>query len=307
MEKFLHFILVEGSIITGLYFVATFFVLLINQVTSGRYQEKLAHASLGIGNVMGAFAGALTPFCSCTTVPILEGMLRAKIRFGIAITFLMASPLVNEIVILIMLRAFGVIYTLVFIVLALIIPIFTGIGFDRLNLQKWLRQQPGPVEAEIEGYLGSSAAGTLPIPFPAKIRFAVKVGLVELKKALPYIVTGILIGGSIYGFVPKKFILLIGEKIPTEFQVVIFSLIGAPLYINMIAALPIALAFLQKGLTIGPITAFLISGAGTSISEMILLFKIFRLPLLVVYIIVMILAAMFMGLFFTYFSSLFAF
>jgi uncharacterized membrane protein YraQ (UPF0718 family) len=219
----------------------------------------------------------------------------------------MASPLVNEIVILIMIRAFGIIYTLTFIVLAVVIPIFVGIILDKLNLQKWLRQQSGAVEPEIEGYLGSSASENRSIPFKAKIRFAFKIGLVELKKALPYIMSGILIGGTIYGFVPKKFVLMIGEKIPTELQVIIFSVIGAPLYINMIAALPIALAFLQKGLTIGPVTAFLIAGAGTSISEMILLFKIFRLPLMVVYIIIMILAAIFMGLFFTYFSRLLAF
>lgn len=307
MEKFIHFILVEGSIITGLYFAATFLVLLLNQVTSARYQERLANAPLGTGNVLGALAGALTPFCSCTTVPILEGMMRAKIRFGILITFLMASPLVNEIVILIMIRSFGLIYTLVFIALAMIIPISVGIILDKLNLQKWLRKQSGPVEPEIDGYVGSSDSENFSIPFKAKIRFAARVGLVELKKALPYIITGILIGGTIYGFVPKKFVLVIGEKISTELQVVIFSVIGAPLYINMIAALPIALAFLQKGLTIGPITAFLIAGAGTSISEMILLFKIFRLPLMVIYIIIMILAAIFMGLFFTYFSRLLAF
>lgn len=307
MKEFIHFILVEGSIITGLYFAATFFVLLLIQATSGRYQEKLARAPLGTGNLLGALAGALTPFCSCTTVPILEGMMRAKIRFGILITFLMASPLVNEIVILIMIRSFGLIYTLTFIALALIIPIFVGIILDKLNLQRWLRKQSGPVEPEIEGYVGSSDPGNLSIPFKVKIRFALKIGLVELKKALPYIITGILTGGMIYGFVPQKFVLMIGEKISTELQVVILSVIGAPLYLNMIVALPIALAFLQKGLTIGPVTAFLVAGAGTSITEMILLFKIFRLPLMIVYIMVMILAAIFMGLFFTYFSRLLAF
>jgi len=305
MEKFVHFVLVEGSIIVGLYFLATFFVLLLNQMTSSRYQERMAVAPLGKGNLLAALAGALTPFCSCTTVPILEGMMRAKIRFGILITFLMASPLVNEIVVLIMLRSFGLVYTATFIVLALLIPIFVGIVLDKLDLQKWLR--PQTEQTEVAGYVGDSGAPNLAIPFPVKLRFAARLGLVELKKALPYIAVGIVIGGSIYGFVPQKFVLMIGEKIPTELQVVIFSVIGAPLYINMIAALPIALAFLQKGLTIGPVTAFLIAGAGTSISEMILLFKIFRLPLMVVYIGVMILAAIFMGLFFTYFSALVAF
>jgi len=307
MSKFVHFILVEGMIIIALYFLATFIVLLLNQMSLGRYQEKLAKAPLGTGNVLGAISGALTPFCSCTTVPILEGMMRAKIRFGILITFLIASPLVNEIVVLIMIRLFGFIYTAVFIVLALLIPIIVGIVFDKLNLQRWLRKQSQTVAPEIEGYVGQPDSGTLAIPFSAKLRFAFQIGLVELKKALPYILTGIFIGGTIYGFVPKELVLRIGEKIPAELQVVIFSVIGAPLYINMIAALPIALAFLQKGLTIGPVTAFLISGAGTSISEMILLFKIFRIPLMIAYIGTMILAAIFMGLFFTYFSDLFTF
>lgn len=301
MNKLLHFILVEGSIIISIYFAATFAVIMINQLTSNNFEKRLKSAPLGIGNLFGALFGAFTPFCSCTTVPILEGMQRSKIRFGILITFLFASPLVNEIVIIILVKSFGILFTITFIALALLLSILVGIGFDKLNLSRLLRRKEFDDIEEIDGYVGNDQETK--IPFPAQVKLSFFISLNELKKAIPYIAVGLIIGGSVYGFIPEEWFEYLGNTISANIQIIVFSIVGAPLYVNMITALPVAVALLGKGLTIGPLVAFLIAGAGTSISEMILLFKVFRLPLLITFILTMILSAIFMGFFFHFFSK----
>ncbi|NOU18585.1 MAG: hypothetical protein HOO91_13600 [Bacteroidales bacterium] len=298
MNQFLHFILKEGSIIIGLYYTITFIVLLLNQITQSNFQNKLKSTKLGWGNVLAACFGAITPFCSCTAVPMLEGMLKSGIRLGIALTFLVASPLVNEIVVILLFRLFGLYYALSFVLLTISFAIFIGIILDKLGFAKHLRISQTKA-VDIVGFVATQEEA---IPFAAKAKISAILSWHELKKTLPYICIGLIIGGSIYGFIPEKFILDIGQTINPNIQVVLFAVIGAPLYFNMITALPVAFALIQKGMLIGPITAFLLGGAGTSIAEMILLSKIFKPRLLISFIICIIVTAIIIGLFFNLFS-----
>lgn len=298
MKKFISFIAFEGSILIGLFYLVTIIVTLINQYTSTSFKAKLSNKTLGFGNFHAAILGAITPFCSCSTVPILSGMIQANIRFGICITFLMASPLVNEVVIVIMLRLFNISYTISFVLLSLLIPIIAGILMDISGFSKYLRNSNLTVN-EIPGFIETKEIPTI-VPFKAKLKFASLISFYELRESFPYIIIGLLIGGIIYGFIPSNWIIIIGEKIDPLHQIIIMAILGTPLYFNMIAALPIAFALIDRGLGIGPITAFLVAGSGTSIPEMILLLKLFKINLLLSYIAAVIFAAIFFGIYFTY-------
>lgn len=295
MKEFIRFFAVEGTIICSLYFITTFLVLLLNQIFGNNIVKRLQSQKLGWGNVLGALFGAITPFCSCTAVPMLEGLLRAGVRFGVAVTFLVASPLVNEIVIILMFRIFGLSFASIFVATTIFFSIAIGVILDKLGMARYVKIK-NQSNNDIPGYVLDD--NDTPVPFQSKLRIAAVLSFTELKKTLPYILLGLTFGGAIYGFIPDTFLLNISNMISVNFQVVIFALIGAPLYFNMISALPVAFALIQKGMLIGPMTAFLIGGAGTSIAEMILLSKIFKLPLLLSFILSVIITAICIGLLF---------
>ncbi len=298
MKEFIYFILVDGLLLVGLFYSVTFVVTLIReQISSQELNVKLLKLPLGIGNLYAAIFGAITPFCSCSTVPIFSGMIKSNIRFGISITFLIASPLVSEAVVIMMIGLFGLKYTIGFISLSITLPILIGIIFDKLNLDKFLRRDQIR-NTLIPGYIETREVKK--IPLKAKLKFASLISRNELREIFPYLLIGLFIGGAIYSFVPREFVISIGRDISPPVMVLIMTLIGAPLYINMTSALPIAFALFEKGIGIGPITAFLIAGAGTSVPEMILLLKLFRVRLLISYVIAVILSAISIGLFFTY-------
>jgi uncharacterized membrane protein YraQ (UPF0718 family) len=304
MKEFLHFLAFEGTLLLGLFFIVTFLLVLVReQYSSNKIMDSLTKLPLGIGNVYAAVLGGITPFCSCSTVPVFTGMLRSNIRFGVSFTFLLASPLVNEIVVIILVKFLGILYSMTFVLLALLFPIVYGILFDKLNFVTLLRD--GQLSGgTMPGYVGDDG-NREPVPFLAKIRFAALISSHELKGVLPHLAVGLLIGGMIYGFIPNDVVLSVGNKVSEPVLIVMMALIGIPLYLNLTTALPIAFALVEKGIGIGPIIALLIAGAGTSLPEMVLLLKLFKVRLLGAFVGAVFSTSICMGLFFSYASRLF--
>lgn len=260
---------------------------------------KLSTMRYGIGNVYAALGGAVTPFCSCSTVPVFSGMVRAQIKFGICFTFLLASPLVNEAVLVVMWQYFGVGYLLWFLLLALSLPIIFGFLADGIGLEKYLRKQAISCSDNDTRQVKESWEKPK-IPFRAKVRFSLNMSKNETQTMLPYLGIGLLVGGMIYGFVPDEFIFDLQAEIDPILLILIMALLGIPLYFNILTVLPIAFALTEKGVGLGAVTAFLVSGAGTSMPELIMLFKLFKTQLLAAHIIAVFLASLSIGYFFTY-------
>ncbi|MEO0442345.1 MAG: permease [Pseudomonadota bacterium] len=303
MEKFIEFIVVHGVILFALFYGATLLIALLQQnaVVSRLMDRMAANQQLGLPNVYAAIGGALTPFCSCSTVPVLSSMLRTGIRFGVCFTFLMASPLVNEAVVVVMWRYFGIEYMLLFIFSALLFPILVGILFDRAGFANLLQQSmfntatgSGSMAA-----VNASIDEKAEIGLKTKIKFAANVAKTEIMAVLPYLLVGLLVGGLIYGFVPDGFIGEIAGQYSELTLILIMAALGVPLYFNITLVLPVAFALAEKGLGLGPITAFLVAGAGTSLPEMILLLRMFKIKLLIAYVMAMFSIAILMGLLFS--------
>lgn len=298
MKNFIHFIFADGLPLVGLFFIVTFFLELTRErFWSAGLNERLADLSLIKGSLLAAMLGAVTPFCSCSTIPIFSGMLRSNIRFGVSFTFLLASPLISEIVVLILLQFSGIKFTLVFVFLAAFFPILFGIMFDRLNFRRFLIEEQ-PKDRQVPGYVVPQ--DDKPIAALAQIRFAFLVSRQQVKALLPHLTIGILAGGAIYGFMPQDIVMLVSSRVSEPVFIILMALLGIPLYLDMTAALPIGMALMEKGVPIGPIISLLVSGAGTSIPEMILLSRLFTPKLLLSFIAAVTASAICMGFFFSY-------
>src|SRR5574341_1142833 len=136
LKAMLDFVVTEGSLLALLFFAIAFAVALLQQGLGNRLNDALGRTSLETGAVLAATAGAVTPFCSCSTVPVLSGMLRSRVRFGVCFTFLISSPVINEGVLLVLLREYSVAIATVFLFVAGALSIGFGILVDRLGMAR---------------------------------------------------------------------------------------------------------------------------------------------------------------------------
>ncbi|HYH17090.1 MAG TPA: permease [Azospirillum sp.] len=242
--------------------------------------------------VRGAFVaagiGGLTPFCSCSTIPVMVGMMNAGVGFGPAAAFLIASPLVNPVVLSLFWLAFGWPVAVLYGAVTLVAAALSGLLWDRLGLAgavRPVRLVGQPAETAAHGTLGRRLAAGL-------------VNALGVFRAfVPYLLLGALIGAFIYGFVPADWVATVAGG-DNPLSVPLAALIGVPLYIRADTMIPVGLALHQKGMGMGAIIALVIGGAGISIPEMILLSKIFRPRLLLAFAGTIFVVATAAGLFF---------
>lgn len=274
----LEFIVVEGALLALLFYAVAFAVALLQQSLGTRLNDALGRTSLEAGAVLAAGAGAVTPFCSCSTVPVLSGMLRSRVRFGVCFTFLIASPVINEGVLLVLLREYSPHAAVVFLVVATVLSVAFGVLVDRLGMARHVRTMADAGAAD--GAVRVADAGAASPPWLARLRFAAYAAGAELRTSAPYLAVGLLAGAAIYGWVPADAIAGLQHHVPPALLIVAMAIVGVPFYVNATMVIPIAVALIGKGVDIGPIAAFLVSAAGTSVPEMILLAKLFRAPLM---------------------------
>lgn len=290
----LVFIVQEGTLLAFLFLAVAFAVALAQQGLGQRLNDALGRTSLQTGAVLAAAAGAVTPFCSCSTVPVLSGMLRARLRLGVCFTFLIASPVINEGVLLVLLREFSWATAVVFLVVAGGLSVVFGVLVDRMGMARFVRLAPA---ADTGDAVRISAGGAVSAtPWAVRMRFAAHTAINELRGAAPYLAVGIAVGAVIYGYVPEAALVELQHRFPGWVLIVVMALAGVPFYVNATMVVPIALALLAKGISIGPVAAFLVSAAGTSVPEMILLAKLFKAPLVVSHLLAIVLSATGIGL-----------
>lgn len=294
LKTTVEFIVYEGALLALLFFGVAFSVALLQQILGKKLNDALGSTSLETGAVLAATAGAVTPFCSCSTVPVLSGMLRARVRFGICFTFLISSPVINEGVLLVLLREYSIAIAAVFLFVAGALSVGFGILVDRLGMARYVRL--ASVGGDIDGAVRISSDGNPPpVPWSVRLRFAVYTAWSELKTAGPYLAVGLAVGAVIYGYVPQDAIAKLQDHFPGVLLIFVMALAGVPFYVNSTMVIPIAVALLAKGVEIGPVAAFLVSAAGTSIPEMILLAKLFRAPLVVSHVVAIVVSATLIG------------
>jgi len=258
-------------------------------------QNKLQKLFAGkgvIGNIAAATFGAVTPFCACSTIPMTVGFLNAKVPFGSVMSFLIASPLLNPIIVAMLAATVGVKNAAIYFGFSFILSIFFGYLLQKFGFAKHVKA----VKLSGGGHTidnGIDTRKTLSIG--KKVGLSLKEGWDSLKPILPYLFAGVAVGAAIYGYLPE------GETIAKYagegniFAVPIASVVGIPLYIRAETAIPIAMSLISKGVGMGTAIALIIGGAGMAIPEMTMLAKIFKKKLLISFIGVIFLVAVITG------------
>lgn len=241
--------------------------------TPERTRALLAGKTEGVANVMAASLGIVTPFCSCSAVPLFIGFVQAGVPLGVTFSFLISAPMVNEVALALLFGLFGWKIALLYMGLGLTVAIVAGWVIGRLKmeayLEDWVRDMP-----RVQATAGGDA-------FTLVER--IEGGFASVReivgKVWPYILAGIAIGAAIHGWVPEDFMASIMGK-QAWWSVPLAVLIGVPMYTNAAGIIPIVQALLAKGAALGTVLAFMMSVIALSLPEMIILRKVLKLRLI---------------------------
>ncbi|WP_311953054.1 permease [Halomonas garicola] len=294
--------------------------------------ETLLTSSGKRGYFLAAGLGAITPFCSCSTIPMLKGLIRARAGFGPMMVFLFSSPLLNPIVVGLLVATFGWTLTAIYVLAALVVAVGAGWLLHTLGFERYVRRTATQENGECSSSASpcgatptasncgtnscdttpktascgadektvSTSSGCCDIQSPVTVKKKGKYSGVwweawsDFVDVLPYLLIGIAIGSVIYGFMPTDLLeQYAGPHNP--FAIPVAAVIGVPLYIRAEAVIPLAAALMAKGVGAGAVLALIIGSAGASLTELILLRSLFTLKLLAAFLAVIFAMAMIAG------------
>jgi len=254
-------------------------------------QEKikkwLTDKKWGLGNLSASLFGALTPFCSCSSIPIFLGFLEAGIPLGITFSFLITSPLINEYLVVLMLGFFGWKITLAYVLSGILIGTISGIILGKMNLEKHLVQDLIAKKDQLQKEVRYNK-------LKERILFGIHESVSIIKKLWIWVLVGVGIGAFIHNYVPEKLIHSLVSKAGT-YAVPIATLLGVPMYGSCAAIVPIAVVLFQKGIPLGTALAFMMATAALSLPEAIILRRAMKLKLIAIFFGVVTLGIIFTG------------
>ena len=273
-------------LLSGMIFIVT---LVRSFFSPERTRAALGGRREGVGNILAAGLGVLTPFCSCSAVPLFIGFVESGIPLGVTFSFLIATPVVNEVALAMLFGLFGWQVAGLYLVTGLVIAIAGGLVIGRLRPERYVEEfvwqtQVG-AQAGLAGYKPS---------WNDRIREAGRSTKEIVGKVWPYVVIGIALGAGIHGYVPEDFLAEIMGK-QTWWSVPAAVLLGIPLYSNAAGIIPIVYALMEKGAALGTVLAFMMSVVALSLPEILILKRVIKMRLIVLFIGIVAMAIIFTG------------
>jgi uncharacterized protein len=259
----------------------TFIVFAVGIIRSFFSPEKTRKALEGkplfVGNVMASTLGIVTPFCSCSAIPLFLGFMESGIPLGVTFSFLVAAPMINEVALVLLFGLFGWKTALLYASTGLIIAILSGWVIGKLKVERFVEEWVYEIKAaklEIEDRNTT---------FTERIQAGYIAVIDIVSKVWIYIVIGIAVGAGIHGYVPENFMASIMGK-SAWWSIPLAVIIGVPMYSNAAGIIPVVQALLEKGASLGTTLAFMMSVIGLSLPEMIILKKVLKLPLIFIFV-----------------------
>ncbi|MFH0710854.1 MAG: permease [Pseudomonadota bacterium] len=272
----LNFFIYDTVKILFLLIVIIFIVTLLRSYFSTeKVREYLSKRHEYTGNVLAALFGIITPFCSCSAIPLFLGFLQARIPLGVTFSFLISAPLNNEIAIAMLFGIFGWKVTALYIGFGLLVAIVGGIIIGRLGLEKEVLIEVKPIEGEIH-------AENQVIPFKIRLIDAKEYTLDILRKIWLYVLIGVGVGAFIHGYVPTEFITSIAGA-DNPFAVPLATLIGIPMYSNAAGVMPLIEVLTSKGMLLGTALSFMMAITALSLPEAMILKRVMSLKLIAIF------------------------
>ncbi|MPW26796.1 permease [Alkalibaculum sp. M08DMB] len=292
----LHFFIYDTIKIFILLSVLIFAISYIQSYFPPERTKKLLGGIKGVrGNILGALLGTITPFCSCSSIPIFIGFTSAGLPVGITFSFLISSPLVDLASLLLLMSFFGPKIAIAYVIVGLVLAVIGGTIIDKLKMDEYIEgyvKEIEDVDAEIEEMTRKE-----------RITYA-KEQVVEIfHRVWLYVLIGVGIGALIHNWIPQSFIeTAIGSGNP--FSVLIATVVGIPMYADIFGTLPIAEALFGKGVGIGTVLAFMMAVTALSLPSMIMLSKVVKRKLLVLFVVIVAIGIVIIGYSFNAFSFL---
>jgi uncharacterized membrane protein YraQ (UPF0718 family) len=256
-------------------------------------REALEGKPLFVGNVMASVLGIVTPFCSCSAIPLFLGFVEAGIPIGVTFSFLIAAPMINEVALVLLVGLFGWKVALIYVFTGLTIAILAGFVLEKLHLQKYVAEWVYLVKSNKQEIIEEKP------DFSQRI----DLGWMSVKEIVAkiwiYVVVGIAIGAGAHGYVPDDFLAkALGAQ--NWYSVPLAIAVGIPLYSNAAGIIPIVSVLIEKGVSLGTALAFMMSVIGLSLPEIIILKKVLKWQLIAVFVGVVAFGIVTVGLVFNY-------
>jgi len=256
--------------------IIIFFVSIIRSfLPPEKIRSILSRKNKYVGNILASLLGIITPFCSCSAIPLFLGFIQAGVPLGTTFSFLVASPMINEVALILLLGMFGWKIALMYIVSGLFISIFSGIIIGKMKVEKLV--EPFVFENKINEEIILQT-----MTKKERIIYAKNYTLDILKKVWPYILIGIGIGAWIHGFVPADFLAQYASA-GKWYAVPLAVLIGIPLYSNVAGIIPLVSVLTEKGVAIGTTLAFMMSVTALSLPEFMILKRVMKTRLILIF------------------------
>lgn len=291
----LQFFIYDSIKILLLLVILVFMVAYIQSYFPPNRARKILGRFNGLsGSLIAAMLGVVTPFCSCSSVPIFIGFTRAGLPIGLTFSFLIASPLVDVASLAMLASFFGVKVAVAYIILGITLAVLSGMVLARLNLSDYIVQYSGDAVL-----YGESEHFNI----WQRIEYAKSDTKIIVKKIAPFVLLGVGAGAIIHNWIPQEAILsLLGRDNP--FTVIIATLIGIPIYASVFGTIPVAEALFLKGVPLGTVLALMMSITALSLPEMVMLSQVLKPRLLAAFIAVVGLGIIIIGYGFNYFAYL---
>ncbi|OGY22881.1 MAG: hypothetical protein A2172_02990 [Candidatus Woykebacteria bacterium RBG_13_40_15] len=227
-----------------------------------------------LNNFLAATVGIVTPFCSCSAVPLFIGFVEAGVPLGVTFSFLISSPMVNEVALILLWGLFGWKIALIYVVSGVLIATVAGSILGKLKLEKWVEEFVYKVKA------ANGSEQTL--TFKDRVNYAVNYSKEIVGKVWLYIISGVALGSVIHGYIPNDFLVSYAGK-GNFFAVPLATVIGIPLYSNAAGTIPIVSVLIDKGMAMGTALAFMMSVTALSLPEFIILRKVLKPKLIITF------------------------
>lgn len=278
----LNFFIYDSVKILILLIIIVFFMGFINSYFPiDRVRNFLSRTKLyGLQYLMASLFGVVTPFCSCSSVPLFIGFVKGGIPLGVTFAFLVTSPLVNEVAIGLFIGLFGVKTTIIYVISGVLLGTISGAILQKLKLEKhltpWVKNILEKSEREQNIFIAENQT------FKERLSIIRSEALNILKGVVPYVLLGVAIGGFIHGYVPENFFIkyMNGNQL---FAVPLATLMAVPFYMNASGVLPVVQVFVAKGIPLGTAIAFMMGVVGLSLPEAMLLKKVMNLKLIAIF------------------------
>lgn len=270
----LHFFIYDTLKIFLLLAVMIFFIGVVRTyLPQDKLKQWMGRGGLW-GNAIAALFGAVTPFCSCSSIPIFISLLKAEVPLGVTFSFLITSPIINEYLVVLMASEFGMPITIAYVSSGLVIGILAGALIGRMKLERY-------VETDITNGAAAEETG-IHYSFAGRLRFGWKEAIGVLRQIWLWVLIGVAVGAFIHNYVPQEFIQR-AMQTAGIFSVPIATVLGVPMYGSCAAIVPIAVVLFEKGIPLGTALAFMMAMAALSLPEAIMMRRVVKLPLIAIF------------------------